>query len=353
MKTAFRPIPRWADYLLLPLLNPMLALLGAALVVLAAGASPLDALAALLRGSFGDADSISYTLYYATDRIFAGLAVALAFHAGLFNIGAEGQATIGGVGAALVALHAGGLPGVVVLPLAVAGAAIFGAAWAAIPGWLQAHRGSHVVITTIMFNFIASALMVYLLTGPLIARGDLTPETAQFPAAGWMPGFGTDTPLNAAFPLALACLVLVWTILWHTRWGFSLRVLGANPRAALYAGINPARQIVLAMLASGALAGGIAVNEVLGAQHRLQLGFSSGYGFTGIAVALMGRNHPAGILPASLLFGALYQGGAERAFDIPRISNDLVVAVQGLVILTTGGMPFLLRPLLARAFGQR
>ncbi len=353
MATPPSQIPRWAEYLLLPALNLLLALLGAALVVLAAGASPFDALAALLRGSFGDGDAVGYTLYYATDMVFAGLAVAVAFHAGLFNIGVEGQAYVAGLGAALACLWLGRLPGIVLLPLAVAAAALFGAAWAAVPGWLQARRGSHIVITTIMFNFIAYALMVWLLTGPLIAPGDLTPETAPFPAAGWMPRLGGGTPLNAAALLALACLVLVWLLLWHTRWGFAVRVLGTSPRAAVYGGIDPARQTVLTMLVSGALAGGVAVNEVLGAQHRLQIGFTAGYGFTGIAVALMGRNHPAGILPAAVLFGALYQGGAEMAFDLPRISNDLVVAIQGLVILTTGGMPFLLRPLLARAFAAR
>ncbi len=344
-----RPLPWWADLLLLPVANLALALLASALVVLMAGASPLAALVSLLRGAFGDGEAVGYTLYYATDMIFAGLAVAVAFHAGLFNIGVEGQAYVAGLGAALVCLHPAALPAWLLVPLAIAAAALFGAAWAAIPGWLQARRGSHVVITTIMFNFIAYSMMVYLLVGPLIARGDMTPETATFAPRAWMPAFSGATPLNAAFPLALACLVLVWLLLWHTRWGYRVRVVGAAPRAAVYAGIDPGAIIIAAMLVSGALAGGVAVNEVMGAQHKLQIGFTAGYGFTGIAVALMGRNHPLGILPAAILFGALYQGGAEMAFDLPSISSYLVVAIQGLVILTTGGMPFLLRPLLVRA----
>ncbi len=362
MSSPAAPLPWWADYAVLPLMNLLLALLLAALVVLATGSSPLDAMAALVRGAFGSGEAIGYTLYYATDMIFAGLAVAVAFHAGLFNIGVEGQAYIGGLGAALVCLNLPTLPGWTLAPLAIAAAALFGAGWAWVPAWLQARRGSHIVITTIMFNFIAYSLMVYLLVNVLIAPGQMSPETPPFTPAAALPsmqslaaGIGltlAQTPLNAAFLLAIACLLLVWGVIWHTRWGYALRVVGASPRAALYAGIEPGRQVILAMLFSGALAGGIAANEVLGAQHKLLIGFTSGYGFTGIAVALMGRNHPVGILLAAILFGALYQGGAEMAFDLPNISSDLVVAIQGLVILTTGGMAFLLRPLLVRVLGR-
>ena len=341
-----KALPAWADLAVLPLLNLGLALLLSGLVVLMTGSNPVTAVAALVRGAFGDAEAWGYTLYYATDMLFAGLAVAVAFHAGLFNIGVEGQAYVAGLGAALVALHAGGWPAWVAVPLAVAAAALFGAAWAAIPGLLQARRGSHVVITTIMFNFIAYAVMTYLIAGPLLAPGQMAPETRGFPNVA-MPQIG-GTPLNAAFPLALLCAAATWVLLWHTPAGYRLRAVGAAPRAAVYAGMVPARIVVWTMLLSGALAGGVACNEVLGAQHKLFIGFTSGYGFTGIAVALMGRNHPAGILPAAILFGALYQGGAEMAFDIPTVSSDLVVVIQGLVILTTGAAPFLLRPLLAR-----
>ena len=342
------PLPRWADLVLLPILNLLLALLLAAGVVLLAGASPWAAIVSMTRGAFGDADSIGYTLYYSTDMMFVGLAVAVAFHAGLFNIGAEGQAYMAGLGASLVCLYADTLPAVLLVPLAMLAACAFGAAWATIPGWLQATRGSHVVITTIMFNFISYALMTYLLAGPLIAPGSMSPESRGFGANTYLPALPGGPPLNAAFLVALASLVLVWLLLWHTRFGYALRVFGAAPRAATYAGIDAARITIATMVISGALAGGVAINEILGAAHKLQIGFTAGYGFTGIAVALMGRNHPLGILPAALLFGALYQGGAALAFDVPGISNDLVVAIQGLVILTTGGMPYLLRPLLAR-----
>ncbi len=351
------PLPWWIDYALLPLANLALALLVAGLLVLATGQSPLTAVAAMAQGAFGSGEAVGYTLYYATDMIFDGLAVAVAFHGGLFNIGVEGQAYISGLGVALVCLYLDALPVWLVAPLAVAAAALFGAGWAAVPAWLQARRGSHIVITTIMFNFIAYALMEWLIVNVLIKRGQMAPETRGFNGGGLLPGLDrflplAPTPLNPAFAVALACLLLVWLLIWHTRWGYALRVVGASPRAAVYAGIRPARLVIQAMLLSGALGGGIAFNEVMGAQHKLLIGFTGGYGFTGIAVALMGRNHPFGVLLAAVLFGALYQGGAELAFDMPSMSSDLVVAVQGLVILFTGGLGLMLRPAFVRAFGR-
>lgn len=351
-------LPWWLDFVLLPLVNLALALIAAGVVVLLTGQDPVEAITAIVRGAAGSQEGIGYTLYYATDMIFAGLAVAMAFHCGLFNIGVEGQAYVAGLGVALVCLYLDFLPFVLIVPLAILGGALFGAGWAAIPAYLQAKRGSHIVITTIMFNFIASALMVYLLVNVLIKPNQMSPETRGFAVNAVLPQMHqmlgvvgihvTDTPLNLSFVFALICLVLVWLFVWHTRWGYAMRVIGSSPRAAVYAGIDPARGIIVSMLLSGALAGGVALNEVMGAQGKLLLGFTSGYGFTGIAVALMGRNHPAGILLSSLLFGALYQGGAELSLDMPSISNDLVVVVQGLVILFTGALGTMLRPTLVR-----
>ncbi len=158
----------------------------------------------------------------------------------------------------------------------------------------------------------------------------------------------TDTPLNATVFWAIACLVFVYIFIWHTRWGYAIRVVGVNPAAAIYGGIEPGGRIIVAMLLSGALVAGVALNEVMGVQHKLQIGFTEGYGFTGIAVALMGRNHPVGILLASLLFGALIQGGGALSFDMPNISRDMVVVIQGLVILFTGALESMFRPALAR-----
>ena len=313
-------------------LSVALALGASGLVALAAGVDPAAALRVLALGALGSGEALAYTLYYATSFIFAGLAVALAFQAGLFNIGGEGQAMLGGLGAGLAALALDGLPAPWPALAGVALAALFGAGWALVPAWLQARRGSHIVITTIMFNFIASALLTWLLAGVLIAPGQPAPESRGFAPSAWLPALG-EGPLTLAFPLALLSAAAVAALLWRTRWGYALRVAGQNPDAARYAGISPAGVTIAAMLLSGALAGMVGVNEILGVQHRLLLGFSGGAGFVGIAVALMGRNHPGGVVLAALLFGALAQGGSELAFEFPALGRDLVVVIQGLVVL--------------------
>ncbi|MBN9470725.1 MAG: ABC transporter permease [Bosea sp.] len=350
-------LPRWADTALVPLVSVVAALLVAGLVVLGIGESPLEATALLLKGSLGSLEGLGFTLYYATNFVFTGLAVAVAFHAGLFNIGGEGQATVAGIFAALACLWLAPLPGILLVPLAILAAAVGGAAWAFIPGYLQAVRGSHVVITTIMFNFIAATLIVYLLVEVIGKPGSMQPETADFakhatltPMHQLLAPLGLKlpkTPLNSAFLLALAALVAVWLLIYRSRLGYAIRTVGANPRAAAYAGISPARITMVAMALSGALAGGLAVNEVMGVQHRLVLDFTAGYGFVGVAVALMGRGHPVGVGLAALLFGALYQGGAELSFDKPTITRDMVVVIGGVVILFAGALEGLFRRLVA------
>lgn len=356
-----RPItlPRWADLGLLPVINVLVAFVVAGLVVLAIGESPLEATRLLLTGALGHGEGIGFTLYYTTNFIFSGLAVAVAFHAGHFNIGGEGQAMLGGVGAAMVALALGHLPGVIVLPLAVLAAALFGAAWAAVPGWLQARRGSHVVITTIMFNFIASALLVYLLVDVFRPPGAMEPSSRLFAPGGKLP-FLHDlipglpkSPLNLSFPIALLAAMAVTVLIYRARLGYGIRTVGANPTAARYGGISPERITIIGMAISGALAGMMAINEILGVQHRLINDFTGGYGFVGIAVALMGRGHPVGICLAALLFGVLYQGGTELAFDKPTITRDMIVVIQGLVILFAGALESLFRPALARLLRGR
>ena len=200
--------------------------------------------------------------------------------------------------------------------------------------------------------------MVYLLVNILIKPGNMSPETREFESAAWLPQmhellapFGiniTNTPLNLSFIMALICCVLVWIYIWKTRWGYDLRTAGQSEAAAIYAGVKPKRVIITTMCLSGALAGMVAVNELMGVHHRLLLNFPAGYGFTGIAVALMGRNHPIGIVFASLLFGILYQGGAELAFEVPKITRDMVVVIQGLIILFSGALALMLRPWVAR-----
>jgi general nucleoside transport system permease protein len=346
-------LPRWVDLVLVPALAVVAAFVVAGLVVAAIGENPLQATYLLVRGALGSGEGIGFTLYYATDFIFTGLAVAVAYHAGLFNIGGEGQATLGGLGAALVCLNLDFLPGWLLIPAGVLGAALFGAAWAFVPAWLQARRGSHIVITTIMFNMLASALLVYLIVNVMGKAGSMATETRTFAPAAHVPfvhdlagGLGIripTSPLNLSFVLALAAAFAVWVLIWRTRLGYALRTVGANPSAALYAGIGIPAVTIVAMLVSGGLSGLVAVNEIMGVQDRLLLDFTGGAGFIGIAVALMGRSHPVGIVLASILFGVLYQGGTELAFDMPAITRDMIVAISGLVILFAGALDGLFR----------
>jgi simple sugar transport system permease protein len=350
-------MPRWADVLLIPVINLVLALVVSGLVVAYIGENPIEAMGIMVRGAVGSAYGWGYTLYYATNFVFTGLAVAVAFHARLFNIGGEGQAAIGGLGVALVCLHVDWPHWALALPAAMIGGAVFGAAWAFLPAILQAKRGSHIVITTIMFNFIAAALLNYLLVGAL--QGDtMSPETNGFPAGAALPsafdvapwlGFSRSAPLNLAFVVALVCCWLVWLLIWRTRLGYEIRAYGHSEPAAVYAGISPTRITVIAMLISGALAGLMAINAVMGEAERLVLDPVQGAGFVGIAVALMGRSHPFGVLLAAILFGALYQGGAELEFETS-VPREMVVVIQALVILFTGALGNMVRDPMDRAF---
>ena len=355
---AKQSLPRWADIFLLPVVCLGVALLAAGAVVALVGQNPAEVIAVLIKGAFGSQRGLSYTLYYTTTFIFTGLAVAVAFHGGLFNIGGEGQAIMGGLGAGLVALWlSASLPAWLMLPLMLICSALFGLLWATVPAYLQAYRGSHVVITTIMFNFIASSLLVYLLVNHLRPPGTMSVESVPFEASAKLPSarealawVGLEwpaSPLNLSLLLALLAALGVYLFLWRTRPGFQLRAVGSSPGAAAYAGIKPKRQVMVAMALSGALAGLVAMNEIAGVNGKLLLEFVSGAGFTGIAVALMGRNHPVGIILASMLFGALFQGGAEVAFEVQGFSRDMVVALQGFIVLFSGAMAYVIAPWLA------
>lgn len=353
-------LPRWVDLGLLPALNLSAALIVSGLVIALIGENPFEALAIMVNGAVGYPEAIGYTLHYATNFIFTGLAVAVAFHAGLFNIGGEGQAYIAGLGVALVCLALPGWPWWAVLPFAMIAAIGCGAAWAIIPGYLQAARGSHVVVTTIMFNFLATAFMTWMLVDVIRADGQQAPQSAAFPPASHLPTIqdmgaliGIDLPrmpLNLGFFLAILTAVLVYLYIWHTRWGYALRTVGTNETAAVYAGMPVPSLIVIAMVISGALAGLAAINEVMGVQHRLVMNWTGGIGYVGIAVALMGRNHPVGIALSALLFGALYQGGSDLAFEIPAITREMIIVIQGLVILFCGALENLFRAPLEALF---
>jgi general nucleoside transport system permease protein len=353
-------IPTWADVALIPLLNLLVALLISGIVVLIIGESPLEAMWIMLKGAVGSIKGWSFLLYYATNFIFTGLAVAVAFHAGLFNIGGEGQAYIAGLGAAIVGLSLEFLPWPIVIPLAIIASALMGALWGFIPGYLQAKRGSHIVITTIMFNFIAVSLMAYLINYWFRPIGKMAVESREVTGA-YIMSFRElaklffdyrlpSTPLNPTVFLALFVAWAIWYFLWRTKLGYEIRAVGLNSDAAVYAGIRPSKIIMITMAISGGLAGLVAVNEVLGAQHRLLLEYVQGAGFVGIAVALMGRNHPVGIVLSALLFGLLYQGGTELSFAKPEINRDMIVVIQGLVILFMGALEQTFRPYLAMLF---
>ena len=358
--SAGQALPRWADLILLPVVNLAVALLAAGIMVTLVGQNPLEVITVLIRGAFGSERGLSYTLYYATTFIFTGLAVSVAFHGGLFNIGGEGQAILGGLGTGLVALwFSSSLPAWVMLPLMLVAGALFGMAWAAVPAYLQAYRGSHIVITTIMFNFLASSLLVYLLVNHMKVPGSMAVESAPFAASaklprmheflGWMGIEWSASPLNTSLFLALLSAVAIYVLLWRTRAGYDLRATGSSAGAAAYAGINPKHQVIFAMGVSGALAGMVGMNEIAGVTGRLMLEYVSGAGFTGIAVALMGRNHPVGIVLSSILFGALFQGGAEVSFDVKGFSRDMVVMLQGFIVLFSGAMAYVLAPWVAKA----
>jgi simple sugar transport system permease protein len=229
------------------------------------------------------------------------------------------------------------------IPLAMVASAVFGAAWAFLPGYLQAKRGSHVVVTTIMFNFIAASLMNYLIL-KMIPAGQQNPASRVFADSAalpllnrWLPVFG-DTPLNISFVLAIVGLVLYGMAIWRSSWGYKLRATGLNAHAAHYAGVKIDRMLIVTMLVSGALAGLGAVNSVMGSTHYLSLNFPAGAGFVGIAIALMGRQHPVGIFLSSVLFGALIQGGFDLSLIKPNIPQETFIFIQGLIILFCGAM---------------
>ncbi|MBM07660.1 MAG: sugar ABC transporter permease [Oceanibulbus sp.] len=353
-------MPKWAEVILVPLISLLLAALLSALVILAIGEDPIAAVTLMVKGALGSTYGWGYTLYYATNFIFTGLAVAVAFHARLFNIGGEGQAMLGGLGVALAALYIPWPHWSLALIGAGVMAGLFGAVWAAIPGWLQAKRGSHVVITTIMFNFIAAALLNYVLVNVMRPPGSMDPASARFPEAVHLPtlhellaplgiAFSKSAPANISLLVAAAACIVVWLLIWRTRLGYEIRAYGHSQPAAKYAGISPVRITMVTMIISGALAGLMAINNVMGESERLVLNATEGAGFIGIAVALMGRSHPVGVFFAALLFGFLYQGGAELALwtSIPR---ELIVVIQALVILFTGALDNMVRMPLERLF---
>ena len=315
---------------LYPIIASCMALLVGAIIMLLAGYNPLTAYAALFEGAFGNRVAVAETLLRSTPLLFTGLAVAFAFKCGLFNIGVEGQLHIGAFAAALVGYQVTGLPAILHIPLSLLAAAVVAGIWAGIPGYLKARFGTHEVINTIMMNHIAIALVAYLVVHPFRAPG-VIPRTSNVLPSAQLFRFVEHSRLNLGIFIALIALYLIYYLLWKTNIGYEIRAVGLSEKAAEYAGISVRKNIVLAMVISGMLGGLAGAERIMGMHLSFIQGFSPGYGFEGIAVALLGRNHPLGILFSAILFGALANGGFRMSMvtDVP---TDLVTIIQAVVV---------------------
>lgn len=321
------------------ILGFMIGLIVALLLSLIAGENPWNIFMILVRSAFGSMYDLGLTLSYATPLIFCGLSVAVGFHAGLFNIGAEGQLTMAAVTAAAVGVLLPSIPFPLAPIVAFAAALLMGGFWGWIAGWLRAYRGSHEVIITIMLNFVAAGVASWFTLKVIPNPNSQNPETALvsanylFKEYDLIANFFPDTPANASLAFAVVFAVLMWIFLWKTTWGFDLRAVGANPEAARRAGISEKRVQMFAMALAGALAGCVALSEVLGSAGQYRIGFSPDYGFLGIAVALLANNNPLGIIIAAFLMGALHKGASDLDLETGTITRDFSRIIQAFIIL--------------------
>lgn len=308
----------------------------ALLAVQLIGDSPAVVAQVLFKSAFGSREDFGWTLYYTTPLIFSGLSVMMALRAGLFNIGGEGQLLWGAMGAVIVGLQFQGLSPLFGSVACILGALLLGGLWGFIPGYLRAKRGSHEVILTIMLNFIAAGLTSYLTLDWFKSTENQNPETASIPAQYMLTRFTTfgDTPLNVSFVLAIVAVVLCWVFLWKTKTGYSIRAVGENPVAARQHGIRSDHAQIIAMTLAGSLAAMAGVNEILGSAGKFRMGFSADLGFLGIAVALLGRKRPTGVLLAAFLFGALQKGTTDLDVETEKVTRDFSQVLQALIILS-------------------
>ena len=321
-----------------PLTAVLVFFLFCGIVLLLRGKSPYAFYLTIFKSGFSSFDEFASVLFYTTPLIFTGLAVALAFKAGLFNIGCEGQLYVAAFTAAWFGIHIN-LPSIVLIPLCIVAAMLSGAIWGAIPGLLKVRFGAHEVINTIMMNFIALALTNFLVVSVYREPGQMTPQTeaihktARFQRLGEVAPFIKESNLlDASFLLAILCVILTHLFLKYSRWGYELRLVGNASEVAAYGGIKPGRVIIWTMALSGAIAGLSGVSDVMGYRHRFLDSFSSGWGFTGIVVALLGRNHPFGVFAASLLFGLLNKVALDIELELG-IPRGLFLVGQGLLII--------------------
>lgn len=336
---SIQPVRAWLTVVrkvVTPLVSVALAVLIGSIIVKLSGQDPVAAFSALFFGAFGTPANVGETLLRSTPLLIVGLGLAYGFRTGLFNIGAEGQLFVGGLAGAWLGLYLGGLSPWISVPTLLVAGMIGGAAWAFVPAILKAKVGAHEVITTMMFTYIARYLVSWLVVGPLKAPGPI-PQTVQLPPSTWLPLFRQVSPALAfgrahiGFALGVVLAVGVWLVLRYTTLGYEARAVGFNPPAAENAGVSIAATTVKSLCISGAMAGLAGCVEVLGIHHRLFDQFSSGFGFTGIAVALLAKNHPLGVIPAAVLFGALSAGATTMQLEA-NVSTKLIAIIQGLVI---------------------
>ena len=313
-----------------PVAAVLLAALIGAVILIVSDADPVQAYQALIKGSFGDSKAIARTLEKATPLVFSGLSVAFAFKAGLFNIGAQGQLLFGAITAAVIGFGVQGLPAYIHAPLALLAGGLAGALYGAIPGALKTYTGAHEVITTIMLNYIAINFTDFLADGVLkdtspgniVARTPMILDTARIPNLGYIP---------LGFIIALLVTLGIWWLLFYTTIGFEIRTVGLNPHAARYAGMKVARTVILTMVISGLLAGLGGSVETQGVVGRYQPGFNIGLGFDGITIALLGRTHPFGVIPAALLVGAMKAGANQMQFSAG-VAKEITDVIQALIL---------------------
>jgi simple sugar transport system permease protein len=329
------------------------------IVIAVVGGNPFQAYIGLIQGAFGSAKALSETAVWATPYIFAGLAVAVAFKGGLFNIGGEGQLALGAVVSSLIGYALPGwlgfdLPAIIHIPLAVGLGALMGAVWAGIPGFLKAYAGGHEVINTIMMNYIGLNMTSFLLNGPMRDPSvtNLSARTPEIAISAQIPPLFEGFRIHWGFILALLVAVLIWLLLQKTTLGFEIRMVGSNPDAAKYAGINVKRTIVLTMALSGLMAGLAGAIEVTALNYRHELGFSQGYGFDAIAIALLGKNNPFGVVIAAILFGAM-RNGATRMQFLTMIPVDVISIIQALILLFVAADAIIRYIYRIRARGER
>lgn len=308
-------------------------------LTLLAGENPFHIFMILGRSAFGSMYDLGLTLFYATPMIFTGLSVAVAFHAGLFNIGSEGQLTVATLTAAAVGVLLPNVPMVLAPLLALLAAIAVAAAWGAVAGYLRAYRGSHEVIVTIMMNFVAAGITSWFALKVIPNLNSQNPETAVVAKQyllkenDLIAQMFPDTPVSVALPVAILLAIGLWVFLWKTVKGYELRAVGQNPEAAERAGINVKSTQTLAMALAGAFAGFVALSEVMGSAGQFKIGFSPDYGFIGIAVALLAQNNPIGIIFSALLMGALHKGASDLDMETTTITRDFSKILQAFIIL--------------------